>query len=313
MKTYYFNSRPKFLYSVIGLLGLLVASCGSYQNTSYNDNDGIYGDNQRKNNEVAKTSNVEYQSYFGSLQENNQVEIFTDVDAYRTDTDSTQTSESKGYESGYAAWGGDTDNVTVNVYGNNWGYTPWNYWYGPSYGWGWNTGWGWGYSGWYGPSFGIGWGWNSWYGPGYGWGWNNYYGNGWYNHHHHHYAYNNSIRGVRNEMYGRSNVGRRYTTPGTRSATYTSGRRNTISNGTRSTQYSTSGTRSYNNSGTRTPSSYNTPRSSSSGTRSYTPSSSGTRSYSSPSSSGSTRSYGGGGGGGSYGGGGGRSGGGGRR
>lgn len=311
MKTYYFNSRPQFLYSVMGLLGLLVTSCGSYNNVSY-DNDGIYDDGQPRRSQVAQntTPSNGYREYFGSLQDDN-VEIFTDVENYRTSDDSTQTAENRGYESGYSGWGSDTENVTINVYGNNWGYTPYyNFWYGPS--WGWNSGWGW--NNWYGPGLSVGWGWNNWYGPaygyGYGWGYNNWYGNGWYGHHNHNnYVYNNGIRGVRNEMYGgRNTVGRSANTSGTRGATYATPRRSTINNSTRGTQYNT--TRS-NTVRTNTPtrSQNYTPTRSATRNNSYTPSSSSGRSYA-PSSSGS-RSYGGGGG--SYGGGGGRSGGGGSR
>ena len=311
MKTYYFNSRPKFLYSVMGLLGLFLSSCGSYQNTSYNDNDGIYENGQTRRSEVAQnTSSNGYTEYFGSLQDNNDVEIFTDVDNYRTADDSTQTTENRGYESGYSGWGSAADNVTVNVYGgNNWGYSPWNYWYGPSWGWGWNTGWG--YSGWYGPGLSIGWGWNNWYGPGYGygWGWNNYYGNNWYGHNHNHYSYNNGIRGTRNEMYGqqRNSVGRRYSSPATRNTNFNSSRRTSVTNGTRSTQYNTSRGAVRNNPATRSRT-YTPSTNTRSSNRSYTPSSNNSsRSYS-PSSSGGGRSSGGG----SYGGGG-RSGGGGSR
>ncbi len=271
MKTYYLFTNPKIRYSVVGFVAILMSSCGSYQNTSYNDNDGIYDNGQRRT-EVARSGSDTngYKEYFVALQEDN-AEIFTDVENYSTPGDSTQTTEERGYATGYAAWGSDSNNVTVNVYDNSWGYSPWNYWYGPSYGWGWgwNTGWGWGY-----PGISFGWGWNNWYGPGYyGWGYPAYYGHSWYNHHHHHhYAHNSGIRGVRNEMYGnRSNVGRRYNSQGTRSTSYstTNPRRSTITNGTRSAQYN-NGTRStqYNNSGTRSTTIRNN-----SGTRSnYTPS-----------------------------------------
>lgn len=304
MKTYYFSARPKFLCLTAGLLGLLVASCGSYQNTSYNDNDGIYSDGQRRTSTVAQQNpSNQYQQYFGSLQKDNDVEIFTDVDNYKTADDSTAQADARGYDSGYSGWGSNADNVTVNVYGSNWGYSPWNNWYAPYYGYGYG-GWGWGYTGWYGPSIAIGWGWNNWYGPGYGYyGWNNYYGNGWYNNHYHYnnYAYNHGgIRGIRNDMYGntnRSSVGRRYT-PATRSSTFTTPRRTTITNGTRNATYSTSGTRAVRNeSGTR---SQNYTPNRESGTRNYTPASSGSSRNYTPASSGSGRSYGGG----SYGGGG---------
>ena len=310
MKTYYFSCGPIRIFSTVGLMALLITSCGSYQNSS-SDNDGIYGNgSQRTENQQSAASNYHYKDYFGSLQgTDEQVEIFTDVNSYRTiPTDSIDNRTT--YATGNAGWGSDNDNIVVNVYDNNWGYGMWNnYWYS---GWGWNVGMGW--NSWYGPGWGMGW--NNWYGPGWGWnsyyypyyGVNNYYYNNW-----NHYAHHDGIRGVRNNMYGssRSSANRSYAT----------GRRvnSAYSNGTRSTSYSTTRNTSFNNTrnsvqsstrGTTRQSTYNsqsTPiRQSNAPTRSYTPtrstpSSGGVR----PSGGGGTRSSGGG----SYGGGGGRSGG----
>ena len=68
MKTNLFFSRNTTLYSLIGLISILVTSCGSYQNSSYYDSDGIYGNSAR---EVQSRSSKQYQEYFSSLQNEN--------------------------------------------------------------------------------------------------------------------------------------------------------------------------------------------------------------------------------------------------
>jgi|SRR6476660_1521464 len=297
MKTNYFQIKNLSIYSVLGMIGLLAASCGSYQSASYNDRDGIYGSNDKGN---AQTEPTTRKDYFSAYKTDENTEVFTDVENYNTTYAETPTAVAQEQSAtNYGGWGDNTENVTVNVYGGNWPYWGWNnYWYGSYWGWGWNS--------WIGPSWTIGWGWGypyyGYYGygyPYYGYGWNNYYyGNGYHNHYSNHsYAYNS---GRRNYNYN-GGRGRNYST-GTRSYT-----------GTRNNSYTTGGTRTYSaprsSSPTRSEASqprqnnntYSAPRSSSP-TRSYTPSSGGTRS-----------SGGGSYGGGSYGGGGGGSRGGGRR
>ena len=65
-------------FYLIGLLSLLLASCGSYQNSSYHDNDGVYGNSS--NSYVQSNSNGtnnQYKEYFRSMQDDNQpTEIF---------------------------------------------------------------------------------------------------------------------------------------------------------------------------------------------------------------------------------------------
>lgn len=306
MKTYYAHLKSLRAWSVFGLVAAMTASCGSYQNTSYYDKDGVYGsagsDVRKKETASTTANNQGYKDYFDSKQESS--EVFTDVDNYTSATDSTDTTYR--YASDNAGWGSSSENVVVNVYDNSWG---WNYWNTPAWGWygsGWNWNIGWGWNSWYGP----GWGWNSWYGPGWGyyggWGWGGYYGH----HHHGNYAYSLGRRGSgynygvnsgrRNNSYaavgGRSgsrNYGRSAVNNGGRRSVTSYSTRNS---GTRNTNYSTS-----NSSSTRNNSNYTPSRSSSS-------SSGSSRSYNSGSSGGSRSS------GGSYGGssgGGGRSGGGG--
>lgn len=68
MKTNLFFSRNATLYSLIGVISFLVASCGSYQNSSYYDSDGIYGNSAK---EAQNTSSKRYQEYFSSLNNEN--------------------------------------------------------------------------------------------------------------------------------------------------------------------------------------------------------------------------------------------------
>ena len=86
MKTSTLPLRSPIGYYLIGLLSLLFTSCGSYQNSSYYESDGIYGSTPRQAVEQEKqsTTKSQYKDYFGSLQNSNQssVQIFTDVDNY---------------------------------------------------------------------------------------------------------------------------------------------------------------------------------------------------------------------------------------
>lgn len=269
MKTYYFSSAKSIsIFSIMGLLSVVMASCGSYKNSSYYDGDGIYGGSEVKKAETqtqtATNESSQYKDYFSSLQKDGEVEVFTDVESYNSaENNNTAT------EGGYAGWGNNPENITVNVYDNNWAWNGWNnYFYGPSYGWGWNIGW----NSWYGPSFG--WGWNNyWYGqsyyPYYGWGWNNYYNGYYYPYyygygHHHYYPRNQGIRGssYRGDRY---ESGRRSAT-GTRNSNYTPGRTRTTIGGTRTSNYNNPPRRS------ETPRNYSpNPRTNNPTPRTYTP------------------------------------------
>jgi hypothetical protein len=89
MKTSTLPLRNPISYYFIGVLSILLTSCGSYQNSSYYDSDGIYGSTQKRQEETQSLKN-QYKDYFGSLQNNNQsVEIFTDVDNYGTTSKTT--------------------------------------------------------------------------------------------------------------------------------------------------------------------------------------------------------------------------------
>ena len=212
MKTNSLSKNVNFRWLFVVAMGIIFASCGTYQNSSYYDNDGIYGEssNSQQKTTTAETSQSSYyQNYFSSINQESQ-ELFTNVDNYNTPVDSTKTTDTSQQRASnnYNGWGeNNTGNVTVNYIGGGW-----NNWYGPGGGWnnwgydgwGWNSwyGAGWGWNNWYGPGwgwnswYGAGWGWNSWYGP--GWGWAGYYGNpyfyGYGNGWAHHYAYNGGRR-----------------------------------------------------------------------------------------------------------------------
>jgi len=234
MKTNYFSSAKSIsIYSIIGLISVIMTSCGSYKNSSYYDKDGIYGsDENSKDYKVENRNSYKYKEYFSSLREDNQQEeVFTDVDNYSTNKDtikSNKNNTTESYSSGYAGWGNNQQPINVTIYDNNWGWN--NYGYGThwNYGWNWNLGW----NSWYGPSIGYGWGWNNWYGPNYGyygWGYNNYYNNyysPYYNGHYNNYSYSNGIRGRSSGRvggrydFGRNDTGNRINSPGRGNSVY---------------------------------------------------------------------------------------------
>jgi hypothetical protein len=143
MKTNIFSFKKATLYSIFGFLSVLATSCASYQNSSYYDSDGIYGNSPRETQVVSST---QYKNYFKSLQENNEVL-----------NDSIIKIPNQGY----------TETNTVNVYND-----PWNMSFGMGWGMGWGMGMGWGYPGWGYAGWGWGWGYPGWgWGyPAYGWG-----------------------------------------------------------------------------------------------------------------------------------------------
>jgi len=179
MKTYSSFTRKNALFCIFGLLATLTTSCGSYQNSSYYDNDGVYGsdkaNNQRENKysqQNTEKSNL-YANQFRTMQDD--YVYFTDVDTYNsTKQDTVVTVYRNESNNNYAGWGNNSSEVAINYYNNNWGWNNWGW-----NNWGWNN---WGWNNWYSPYWGysnVGWGWNSWYGAGWGLGWNSWYGPGW--------------------------------------------------------------------------------------------------------------------------------------
>lgn len=170
------KSLPRTTFKLFSLLfiTILFASCGSYQQASYYEDDGIYSGRdavttvEKKSPEAVRIENKEsdiYRDYFGQKAEEFgeilEDEIFTDVDSYYSggvENDSIPLGAQTDYFAdnntyqGNPAWGDNPTNLTINVY-DNWG------WGGLGWGWGWNDPWLW-----------NGWGWG---GYGWGWGWNN--------------------------------------------------------------------------------------------------------------------------------------------
>ncbi len=96
------------------MLALVTTSCGSYQNSSYYDNDGVYGTTDRTNQQSQSINTAkqiwknhnEYTQQFRAMQED--YAYFTDVDNYESqDQDTAVTVYSNNYsdESYYAGWG----------------------------------------------------------------------------------------------------------------------------------------------------------------------------------------------------------------
>jgi hypothetical protein len=176
----------RFLSLIVG--AITVVSCGSYQNSSYYDDDGVYGpDNSEKAKRVVQSettsgsySNAYAQQFKSMSEEFGPTEVLTDVDNYKSTPDTVYVQENG---TRYGGWGENPTNNNIVIINDNWGMNnwAWNGWYGN--GWGWNN-WGmngWGWNGWYGNNWGMngwGWGWNGWYGN--NWGWNGWYGNGWW-------------------------------------------------------------------------------------------------------------------------------------
>ncbi len=172
---------------------ITVVSCGSYQNSSYYDDDGVYGpDNSVKTKRVVQNETTSgsysnaYAQQFKSMKEDfGPTEVLTDVDNYKSAPDTVYVKENGNR---YGGWGENQTNNNIVIVNDNWGWNNWG-----MNGWGWNGWYGnnWGMNGWYGNNWGMnGWGWNGWYGNNWGmngWGWygnnwgmNGWYGNGWY-------------------------------------------------------------------------------------------------------------------------------------
>ena len=66
MKTNFFSlTKSNCFYSIMGLVSLTLASCGSFKNSSYYDTDGIYGGSEPKKSEVSQQSEPnKYKDYF---------------------------------------------------------------------------------------------------------------------------------------------------------------------------------------------------------------------------------------------------------
>ncbi|MGB5377059.1 MAG: hypothetical protein WBN26_03650, partial [Muriicola sp.] len=160
-------SHPKAMKMIcLGLLATLGVSCGSYQQASYYDNDGVYSGrveqptvyNTPRTSQPTQQKKEDgvYGEYFGQkAQEIDQImgnEIFTDVDGYYSgvENDSLDFEAESNYfdpnntYAGNPGWGENPTSVIINMNDNwGWGGYGWNNWgWGPGIGWG--GGWGWG-------------------------------------------------------------------------------------------------------------------------------------------------------------------------
>ena len=99
----------------ISLVSIILVSCGSNK-SAYHSGDGIYGEPEPEPQEevvmVRDTKNDYYQNYFSGERENNE-EYFTDIESYEGYAADTMYVE-KGYTQGYAPWGSNSSNVSVN-------------------------------------------------------------------------------------------------------------------------------------------------------------------------------------------------------
>lgn len=252
---------------IMGVLALLLSSCGTY-NSGYEQTDGIYASGNATTVETEENTEVDpyersnyYKQYFQSKANAysdlpDEGAIFTDIEAYSTserlDEEGNIIIEENNYNDGYGPWGSNDGDVTVNIYnyggyGYGFYYRPFwhsSYWYGwgyPYYHYGpyWSMSYGWGY-----PFYGYGYYGYPYYGYGYGYGYP-YYSYGYpYN-----YPYNYGIsynRGRRNTDYyrsgdrGRSNISTNNRSSYSRSENTRRINRNDVNaNTTRSTRNST--------------------------------------------------------------------------
>lgn len=265
MKTSIFYFPKTVLYSLFGFLSILITSCGSYQNSSYYDSDGIYGNTDHKKTEkiVQNNSSNHYKEYFNSLKDNQSTEISTNVDDYKTSNDTIQK-----LNQDYAEWGSNSRNNTINIYTNPWSVSLGFGWGFPSYyGWGgYDYGWNYPYYRWSYSSFG--WGYPYYYGyynyPYYNYSCSNY-GNYYYNRN---YSYNSGRRGsYYNSNYNNSRYSQNNTLPNRRVGDRTYNTNNNSSVISRRGESQNNNIRSYSTDG-------RSSRSDNTNIRTYTPSSS---------------------------------------
>ena len=136
MKTNYSLTLKNITFYLLGLLGFVITSCSSYQNSSYYDNDGVYGsDNYNtQNKNTFSEQNIEKSNKYAQQFRNMQDEYiyFTDVEEYNTKpTDSIVTVYKNDPNNNYAGWGNNATDITINYYNPSWG---WNNWYSPYWG-----------------------------------------------------------------------------------------------------------------------------------------------------------------------------------
>lgn len=261
MRVIYYLKNNISAIHILAITFLTLTSCGTYQQASYGDDDGIYGSKQerRQSTEVVNTDqNSAYQNYFEqkSLEADDRYgDIFTDVDSYSSEEnlDSETDTEAIGYSESYSPWGDSTDDIIVNIYsspvGYGWGLNNWN--------WGFNN---WGYN--YGYNWRFGFGRAFWcpypgfYSPYYGYGGFYGYGHPYFNRYRYgnpYIAYNRGRRGnyYRNPDLAGRNANTSYSRRGNNSRRYSASRSSRRANNVRATRSNTRTIRSTQNTRTR--------------------------------------------------------------
>lgn len=221
--------------SFVAVTSVFLIGCSSSQN--FYDEDGIYSSPQAdaasaSGQEISSGANTQvYKNYFEKgVQELSELEedgaVFTDIESYSSEAGTDIYVDGASFETntGYAAWGDETQDVEINIYNNApyWGFNNWGGFGGYGYGWG---------GGFYGNAWGGGF-WSPW-GYGIHRGFNNpffgYAGYGFaYNRPYFHYGnnFNNHYYGNYNRNYG----GRVAYSAGRRSAVSNTGRRSSAVN-----------------------------------------------------------------------------------
>jgi hypothetical protein len=187
---------PLFLISFFSILFL--SSCGSYQNSSYYDTDGIYGTTEAgmRKRAIEQESATAYENYFSALQDTKDTtSVFTDVASYN----SYSNTNDQGNPTSYPSWGSNSQNININYYPNNLG---WSFGFGhPFLNYGWRNSY---FGGFYpfnywNDPFMMGWGYTNYFGfnyyPNYFWGYQNFYPYPGNYQRERDYSYNNSRRG----------------------------------------------------------------------------------------------------------------------
>ena len=144
MKTYYLINSKNIAFYLMGFIAIFTSSCGSYQNSSYYENDGVYGPSEQSTETVKSNyseqrteKSNEFAQQFRSMQDD--YNYFTDVGNYQSQEpqDTTVTVYRNEYNNqSYAGWGNNASDITINYFDNNWG---WNNWGWNNWGWGWNS------------------------------------------------------------------------------------------------------------------------------------------------------------------------------
>ena len=149
MKTFYLISKINSRH-LLFVLSLLIYSCGSFQGSSYFDNDGIYVSNKSaRPNNAKRDGNINYyKKYFNDAAKNGYVSsdsnetYFTDIDSYNSFNENDVTDVE--LNNSQIPWGENPSQTEVILFNNNsnflWGssgfafnYSPFwnNYFYSP--------------------------------------------------------------------------------------------------------------------------------------------------------------------------------------